>query len=69
MTTLRQGMLGVALGWGLLLSLTLPVAAQELPTGAARLIEKVDTRIFISQASLLADLAFLEEKAAALAGK
>jgi hypothetical protein len=54
---------------GLLLALTLPVSAQELPTGAARIIEKVQTRIFISQASLLSDLAFLEEKAAALAGK
>ena len=29
-----------------------PTAAQEVPTGAARLIEKVQTRIFISQANL-----------------
>ena len=29
-----------------------PAAAQEVPTGAARIIEKVQTRIFISQANL-----------------
>jgi hypothetical protein len=69
MTTVKHRMLSVLLGVGLLLALTLPVSAQELPTGAARIIEKVQTRIFISQASLLSDLAFLEEKAAALAGK
>jgi hypothetical protein len=44
-----------ALLLGLVLSLAVagPAAAQrELPTGAARIVEKVQTRIFISQAML-----------------
>jgi hypothetical protein len=30
-----------------------PASAQELPTGAARIVEKVQTRIFISKSTLL----------------
>lgn len=33
------------------------VSAQEVPTGAARIIEKVQTRIFISKSSLLNEIA------------
>jgi hypothetical protein len=69
MSNVWRGLVGLGLGCGLLLALALPASAQELPTGAARLIEKMETRIFISQASLMSDLAELEAKAAALAGK
>ena len=41
MTTLQRRTVGLLLGAGLLLSLSLPTAAQEVPTGAARLIDKV----------------------------
>ena len=38
-----------------------PAAAQEVPTGAARLVEKVQTRIFISQSTLTFKVAAILE--------
>jgi hypothetical protein len=52
MRMLRRSLLVLGLGIGLGLGAVQPSAAQELPTGAARLVEKVQTRIFISQAML-----------------
>lgn len=52
MTTLRHAAAAVLLGLSLSLLAGGPVAAQEVPTGAARIIEKVQTRIFISKANL-----------------
>lgn len=45
-------MLGLVLGMSLSLGLIGGSQAQEVPTGAARLVEKVQTRIFISTAML-----------------
>ena len=38
-------------------SAVMPASAQEVPTGAGRIIEKVQTRIFISKSSLLNEIA------------
>lgn len=51
-TTIARGALGLLLGLGLSLGTIGSGGAQELPTGAGRIVEKVQTRIFISQASL-----------------
>jgi hypothetical protein len=48
----RRIIWGLVLGLGLSLGMLQTSQAQELPTGAARLVEKVQTRIFISQAML-----------------
>lgn len=48
----RRIIMGLVLGLGLSLGLGQATPAQELPTGAARVVEKVQTRIFISTAML-----------------
>lgn len=48
----RRIIMGLVLGLGLSLGLGQASQAQELPTGAARVVEKVQTRIFISTAML-----------------
>jgi hypothetical protein len=52
MKTLQQSAIAVLVGASLTLALTGSAAAQEIPTGAARIVEKVQTRIFISQSTL-----------------
>jgi hypothetical protein len=52
MSMTRRIILGLVLGLGLSLSALSGSQAQELPTGAGRLVEKVQTRIFISTAML-----------------
>ena len=52
MKAIRTLALAALIGASLSLPLSGPAAAQELPTGAARIVEKVQTRIFISQATL-----------------
>ena len=61
MKTLQHTALALAVGVGLSLALTGPAAAQEIPTGAARIVEKVQTRIFISKSSLLFHVAAILE--------
>jgi hypothetical protein len=52
-TRVYRGARGLLVALGLGLALSAPTAAQaELPTGAARLVEKVQLRIFISKANL-----------------
>ena len=41
------------IGLGLGLAAVGPASAQELPTGAARIVEKVQTRIFVSKSTLV----------------
>jgi hypothetical protein len=53
MNVIRQTAIGLLIGLSLGLLATGPAAAQELPTGAARIVEKVQTRIIISKSSLL----------------
>ena len=52
MKAIRHAAIAALLGLGLGLAAAGPAAAQELPTGAARVVEKVQTRIFISKSSL-----------------
>jgi hypothetical protein len=60
----RQGLVGGLVALTLAAGLSGPAAAQaELPTGAARLVEKVQMRIFFAKASLLAEVADIQEKA------
>jgi hypothetical protein len=51
-----RGLKRVLAGWIVALALGAggagPAGAQELPTGAARVVEKVQTRIVIAQANL-----------------
>jgi hypothetical protein len=65
--------LGIVLALGIGLGLTGSASAQEAPTGAARLVEKVQMRIFFAKASLLSEIADIqtkaEESAAGLAGE
>jgi hypothetical protein len=53
MNAIRQTAAAVLIGMSLSLLAARPAAAEELPTGAARVVEKVQTRIFISKSSLL----------------
>lgn len=53
MTTKRRSASGALLGLALAVALMGPASAQELPTGAARAVEKVQTRVFIEKSSLL----------------
>jgi hypothetical protein len=52
MKTVPQSAAAIVVGLALALALGGPAAAQEVPTGAARIVEKVQTRIFISKSSL-----------------
>ena len=52
MKTIRRLAFAVLIGASLSPVAAGPASAQEVPTGAARIIEKVQTRIFISQANL-----------------
>jgi hypothetical protein len=52
MSTLWRSGLGLLVGLGIGLAVAAPTLAQELPTGAARVVENVQTRIFISQSTL-----------------
>jgi hypothetical protein len=68
MKTIVRSVAGLIVGLGLLAAASPPTMAQELPTGAARVVEKVQTRIFISKASLLTDIAEIQAKAEGVAG-
>ncbi len=52
MNTMRHAPAALLIGQSLSLTVAGSASAQEVPTGAARIIEKVQTRIFISQANL-----------------
>jgi hypothetical protein len=60
MTTKRQRASSALLGLALALALMGPASAQELPTGAARAVEKVQTRIFIEKSSLMIKVGQIE---------
>lgn len=49
---MKRVILGLLLGLSLSLGLLSGSQAQELPTGAGRLVEKVQTRVFIGTAML-----------------
>lgn len=49
---MRRVMMAVVVGGALLGSSLAGAGAQELPTGAARVVEKVQTRVFIGTAML-----------------
>lgn len=70
MTRAFRSAVALAVGLSLGIALTGPAAAQEVPTGAARIIEKVQTRIFISQSSLTFKVAaILENQPAPFGGE
>ena len=52
MSRVQHTAVAVLMGVSLSLLGGATTSAQEVPTGAARIIEKVQTRIFISQANL-----------------
>ena len=56
-----RSVIALAVGLSLGVALAGPASAQEVPTGAARIIEKVQTRIFISKSSLLFHVAAILE--------
>ena len=59
----------VLVGLSLSLGVAASASAQEVPTGAARIIEKVELRIFISKASLTNQIAAIEANLPAVAGR
>jgi hypothetical protein len=61
MTRLGRVLLIMGLGVGLGIGMLHPVGAQEVPTGAARIVEKVQLRIFISKTSLTFNIADVVE--------
>jgi hypothetical protein len=61
MTRGLRSTVAVVIGLSLAAVLTGPAAAQEIPTGAARIVEKVQTRIFISQSTLTFKVAAILE--------
>jgi hypothetical protein len=65
MKTFSRWAIGLIVGCSLTAAVALPADAQELPTGAARLVEKVQTRIFIAKTSLLNDIAEIQANAEA----
>lgn len=67
MKTISQIAAGFFAAFTLSIAVAAPASAQELPTGAARVVEKVQLRIFISKASLLADIAEIQAKAESVA--
>jgi hypothetical protein len=61
MNAKRHLALAALLGASLSLAAAGSASAQELPTGAARIVEKVQTRIFISKANLMFHVAAILE--------
>jgi hypothetical protein len=68
MTRAFRSAVALAVGLSLTLVLAGPAGAQELPTGAARIVEKVQTRIFISKSSLTFHVAAILENQPAPGG-
>jgi hypothetical protein len=73
MTTVRRAAGGLLIGLGLMLSVALPAAAQgerALPTGAARIVEKVEFRITVATIQLQTHVGqILENNAGVIPGK
>jgi hypothetical protein len=61
MKRLTRAATAVLIGVGLSIGVAAAASAQEVPTGAARIIEKVQTRIFISKANLTFHVAAILE--------
>ena len=61
MTRLKNTASALLIGLGLTVVAGSSVSAQDVPTGAARIIEKVQTRIFISKSSLTFHVAAILE--------
>ena len=64
MTMLRRATLGLLVASALALPLTTPASAAEIPTGAARIVEKVQTHIFIAKSSILYEIGLIQANAA-----
>lgn len=60
MNAFKRAMVAAAVGVAVLAAPG-AAAAQELPTGAARIVEKVQTRIFISKSTLTFKVAAILE--------
>ncbi|MCC7021259.1 MAG: hypothetical protein IT338_00445 [Thermomicrobiales bacterium] len=56
MKTMLRALIGAAIGLGLFAGGIAPMAAQEVPTGAARIVSKVEYRIAVSKVSLLMEV-------------
>ena len=73
MTNVVRAACGLLLGLGLALSVALPTAAQgtrELPTGAARVVEKIDLMVLTGTNQIKFHVAqILENNAGAIPGK
>jgi hypothetical protein len=69
MTSLQRYALSLVLAAMLAVAASGSTSAQELPTGAARVVEKVQTRIFIAKANLQFHVAAILENQPAPSGK
>ena len=70
MNRLTRAAAALLIGVSVSATIATAAAAQEVPTGAARLIEKVQTHIFISQSTLTFKVAaILENQPAPFGGE
>ena len=69
MNRLTRAAAALLIGVSLSATIATAASAQEVPTGAARLIEKVQTRIFISQATLTNHVAAIVANQPSLGGE
>ena len=70
MSTMRRALAGMLLALGLGIGMGAPADAQEIPTGAARVIEKIDYRITVAKIQLDVHIGrILENNAGAIPGE
>lgn len=68
MNTMRHAAIAALIGTLLSVTAGGSASAQEIPTGAARIIENVETRIFISKSTLTFKVAAILENHPAIVG-
>lgn len=69
MSMLRRTAVGVVVAGALALPMTAPTSAAELPTGAARVVQKIQLQVLTGTNNLLFHVDQIKANAAARAGK
>jgi hypothetical protein len=69
MTSIRRATLALLVGFGVAVGLAGPAAAAELPTGAARVVAKVEQKIATRTIAIRTAIAPIQANAAARMGR